>query len=84
MLLWPENYAPMQCQPVSVDLNKHIVCDSCKEHLVPKQLVPKEDFEQIQKMVMHHGKNKPSAKTAKLTFFIPETMQTKLAGELAV
>lgn len=82
MLLWPENYTRMQCQPVSVTLNKHLVCDICQKTIGPHNLIPKEEFEQIQATVLYHGKQKPSSKTAKLEFFVPDTFKTGLAGEV--
>ena len=82
VLLWPEGYKPMQCQPISVDLKHHCLCDDCQKIAKANVLIPPEGFRQIIRAVVGHGKMKPSMKTARVTCFIPETHKQNLAGAI--
>jgi hypothetical protein len=73
LLMWPEGMKPMECQPVSVNVNHHYLCDECQKNTIPSGLISRDDFKSIQDAVVHHGKQRPALSTAKFTFFVPET-----------
>lgn len=82
MLMWPEGYVQMQCQPISVTLKKHHVCLICKERARPIDLISMQDMIGIQKAIAGNGKRIPSIRTAKLQFFMEDSFGAGLAGEI--
>lgn len=82
LLLWPEGYKQMECQPISVTLARHMLCDICKAHASPWSMIPKDDFERICATVVGHGKIKPSWTTAKLEFFVEDSFGKDFSGEV--
>lgn len=73
LLMWPEGYAQMQCQPISMDLNDLLVCHACTKTLTVKDLTPPpKAWRDICQAIMASGKRKPSLQTAKVTFLNPE------------
>lgn len=82
LLLWPDGFVRMQCQPVSVTVNNHLVCDNCQKKATVAQLIPMDHFKSIQTVVVGHGKRKPVLATAKLEYFVPDSFGKDFSGEL--
>jgi hypothetical protein len=77
VLLWPAKPSAILCEPASVTMLRHRICDECVKISRPLDFIP--TLIEWGKICQHFEENKkarPTLHNAKMSFMIPET--TKL------
>jgi hypothetical protein len=74
VLLWPERVSFLPAQPASINIIGHALCGECVARVTVRDVIPTyNEWDKIVKHFNEQKKAKPSFRTAKLTFMIPET-----------